>query len=310
MKAKTKGVICGVIAAVSYGTNPLGALSLYQEGVSVNSVLFYRYSLATLIILVLLIAKKESLLIKKAELKIVSLLGLLFASSSLTLFTSFHYMDAGIASTLLFVYPIMVAVLMAVLFKEKITVTTLISISLALAGISLLTHGGDNNTLNSTGVILVLISALTYAIYIIIINKSALKMSVYKLTFYVLAFCTLTTISYSLIGGGQPIQMLTSTSSWMYSLMLAIVPTVISLIAMTVAVNLLGSTPTAVMGALEPLTAVIIGVTLFGEELTLSLLIGILIILASVILIIAGKSISIKAFLQLMHTHKTNIKLK
>ena len=123
--SKTKGTIYGIIAAISYGTNPLGALSLYQEGIHVNSVLFYRYALAALVILMILFAKKESLKINKLELKIVSLLGLLFASSSLTLFTSFHYMDAGIASTLLFVYPIMVAVLMAVFFKEKISATTI-----------------------------------------------------------------------------------------------------------------------------------------------------------------------------------------
>ncbi|EGJ72268.1 protein of unknown function DUF6 transmembrane [Bacteroides coprosuis DSM 18011] len=305
--SKTKGTIYGIIAAISYGTNPLGALSLYQEGIHVNSVLFYRYALAALVILMILFAKKESLKINKLELKIVSLLGLLFASSSLTLFTSFHYMDAGIASTLLFVYPIMVAVLMAVFFKEKISATTILSIALALTGISLLSNGGDGETLNLTGVILVLISSLTYAIYIVIINQSAIKMSVFKLTFYVLVFCVLTTVTYSLFGGGEPIQWLTTSSSWGYVWMLAIVPTVISLITMTLAVNSIGSTPTAIMGALEPLTAVIIGVSIFGEQLTINLVLGIFIILVSVILIIAGKSISFKFIQEIVHKGSTNL---
>ena len=268
MKLKAKGTICGVIAAVSYGTNPLGALSLYQEGIQVNSVLFFRYSLAALVLLVLLFVRKESLRLAKAELKILSLLGLLFASSSITLFTSFHYIDAGVASTLLFVYPILVVVLMALFFKEKITLTTLASVSLALMGIAMLSKSPDGAILSTVGIILVFVSALTYAIYIIIVNKATLNMSVYKLTFYVLVFCDLTIVSYALLGGGAPLQMLTTWRAWGYAWMLALVPTIISLVTMAVAVQEIGSTPTAIMGALEPLTAVVIGVSLFGEELT------------------------------------------
>lgn len=306
MSVKTKGVICGVIATVSYGTNPLGALSLYEEGYHVNTVLFYRYGLAALILLFMLLARKESLRISKGELKVVALLGLLFASSSLTLFTSFHYMDAGIASTLLFVYPIMVALLMAIFFKEKISIITWLSISLALTGITLLYDGGGNSNLSSIGVVLVLISSLTYAIYIIVVNKAELNFSALKLTFYVLIFCILTTVGYSIAGGGMPIQLLTSESAWGYSFMLAIVPTVISLIAMTLAVHAIGSTPTAIMGALEPLTAVIIGVTMFGKSLSINLIVGILLILGAVILIIVGKSINLH--LLWLSIHKRTIK--
>ena len=310
MKLKAKGTICGVIAAVSYGTNPLGALSLYQEGIQVNSVLFFRYSLAALVLLVLLFVRKESLRLAKAELKILSLLGLLFASSSITLFTSFHYIDAGVASTLLFVYPILVVVLMALFFKEKITLTTLASVSLALMGIAMLSKSPDGAILSTVGIILVFVSALTYAIYIIIVNKATLNMSVYKLTFYVLVFCDLTIVSYALLGGGAPLQMLTTWRAWGYAWMLALVPTIISLVTMAVAVQEIGSTPTAIMGALEPLTAVVIGVSLFGEELTLPLGLGILMILISVLLIIAGKAISFKALssqLALLRSRKWKI---
>lgn len=293
MNMKVKGTICGIIAAVSYGTNPLGALSLYQEGYSVTTVLFYRYLLAALILLFFIGKQRETLKLHRGELAIVALLGVLFSSSSITLFTSFHYMDAGIASTLLFVYPIMVAVLMALLFKEKITLTTFISIILALLGIYLVSNTGGSS-LNSTGVILVFISALTYAFYMIVVNKSKLKMSVYKLNFYVLTFCLISTICYSFTGLGEPLQLLTTLSGWSYAFMLAIVPTVISLVAMTLAIQELGSTPTAVMGALEPLTAVVIGVTLFGETLSFRELIGIFIILASVLLIITGNSLIAK----------------
>lgn len=102
MSEKSKGTLCGIVAAVSYGMNPLGALSLYRAGINTNSVLFYRYALAAVLLAALLLVQKTSLRITRREFSVLGLLGVMFAVSSLTLFMSFHYMDAGIASTLLF----------------------------------------------------------------------------------------------------------------------------------------------------------------------------------------------------------------
>ena len=197
MTSQTKGTICGIIAAVSYGTNPLGALYLYQVGVNADSVLFYRYTLAAVILMALMKVKKIPFAINIKELSVIGGLGVLFAVSSLTLFTSFYFMDAGIASTLLFVYPIMVAVIMAIFFHEKITFSTTLSILLALSGIAMLYKSDGNETLSTIGIILVMVSSLSYALYIIIINRSGLRMSAIKLTFYVLLFCILTIIVHS-----------------------------------------------------------------------------------------------------------------
>ncbi|MCD7899849.1 MAG: DMT family transporter [Bacteroides sp.] len=290
MNAKLKGTIYGIIAAISYGTNPLGALFLYEEGINANSVLFYRFSLAAIILGGLMFIQKKSFKVTQKELIVLGGLGLLFGISSLSLFTSFHYMDAGIASTILFVYPVMVAVIMAVFFKEKISIITILSILLALVGIGLLYKNESGSTLSTGGVLLVMVSSLSYALYIIVVNKSSLMMSSVKLTFYVLLFCILTITIHSLSNENNHIQLLTTPSMWMWALMLALIPTIISLITMVKAVHEIGSTPTAIMGALEPLTAVIIGITIFGEAFTLRLATGILMILVAVILIIAGKS--------------------
>ena len=286
MTSQTKGTICGIIAAVSYGTNPLGALYLYQVGVNADSVLFYRYTLAAVILMALMKVKKIPFAINIKE-----LFGVLFAVSSLTLFTSFYFMDAGIASTLLFVYPIMVAVIMAIFFHEKITFSTTLSILLALSGIAMLYKSDGNETLSTIGIILVMVSSLSYALYIIIINRSGLRMSAIKLTFYVLLFCILTIIVHSCMGQSYRLQLLTTPYMWFFAFLLAVLPTVISLVTMSIAVRIIGSTPTAILGALEPLTAVAIGVTLFHEPFTPRLASGILLILSGVILIILGKSI-------------------
>lgn len=277
------------MAAICYGTNPLGALPLYEEGVNTSSVLFLRFSIATLILGVVMIANRKSFAVTRGELRTMASLGALMAVSSLTYYQSFRYMDAGIASTILFVYPVMVAVIMATFFREKVTATTITSIVLALAGIGLLYRGDAGISLSMTGVMLVMVSSLTYAVYIIIVNQSEIRMSIVKLTFYVLLICAMCLFAYSFTSSDLHLMLPPSPRAWFFACWLGLVPTVLSLLFMTIAVHEVGATPTAIMGALEPLTAVAIGVMMFGESLTFRLCIGIVLILAAVLLIVAGK---------------------
>jgi len=286
---KVKGFAAGIVAAVCYGTNPLGTLKLYDDGFSSGSVLIYRYLLAVLMFAVVMLWKKESFRVKPGHLIRLAMLGSMFSLSSCTLYLSFHYMAAGIASTILFVYPIMTAVLMTVFFHEKVTWTTTIAILLAVSGVGLLYQGDGNEKLSTAGFALVMCSSLLYALYIISVNqwKNA-EMSNVKFTFYILVFGLLTMMIYSLMAG-EGIQLLETTEQWAYAAQLALLPTVLSLFFMTISINLIGSTPAAIMGALEPVTAVVIGVFVFGESFSVQLAIGILAILAGVTIIIARK---------------------
>lgn len=293
MNSKVKGTLCGIFAAISYGTNPLGTLPLYADGINANTVLMGRYGLAALMLACVMLVQRKSFALTRKELFILAPLGILFSMSSLTLYLSFHYMDAGVASTILFVYPVMVAVMMAVFFHERITINTVLSITLALCGIGLLYKGGSGVALSTVGVGFVMVSSLTYALYIIILNKSSLRMSAVKLTFYVLLFGVALIVVNSLLGLDGHLQLLTTPKQWLCALTLALFPTVISLLLMVVSVHEVGSTPTAVMGALEPITAVAIGVLLFGEAFTPRLAAGILLVLMAVILIVVGKSLSV-----------------
>lgn len=355
-ESKAKGFFFGILAAVSYGVNPLGAKYLYEEGFNVESVLFYRYGLAALIIGVIMVGKiitgrkaastlrqaqctassatgtpsatepqssvtepveatgYESFKVSRGELSTLIALGLLFVVSSLTLYCSFLYMDSGVACSLLFVYPVMTAVLMAMLYGEKITKTTAAAIALSLVGVLLLYKGDGETVLSTVGVLLVMVSALSYALYIIVANRASapesgleashnrfskylphratihrLDMSAMKLSFYVLIVCSVSMVLFSLTSPERHLMPLATGREWGYSLMLAIVPTVFSLVSMGIAVRIIGSTPTAIMGALEPLTAVVIGLTVFHEALTVNLVAGILLILTAVITIILSK---------------------
>lgn len=284
-----KGIICAILAAVCYGTNPLGALPLYAEGVNTSSVLFYRFSTAVIMIGVLLLAERKSMRVTLKELKVLLPLGVLIAASSGTYYLSFRYMDAGIASTILFAYPVMVAVIMAAFFREKVTLPTITAIILSSVGIGLFYKGDSDATLSATGVFLGLVSALTYAVYIVIVNQSSIRMSSLKLTFYVLLICALTLWAYSFTSPDLHLQLLPSPRAWFYACWLGLVPTVLSLVLMTIAIHEEGATPTAVLGALEPLTAVAIGASVFGEVITIRVVIGIVLILSAVMLVVLAK---------------------
>lgn len=288
MNPKAIGYICGIISAITYGLNPLGALHLYAGGIHVDSLLFYRYGLATILLGGIMLLQKESFKITRQEGKACLLLGLLFAASSLTFFNSLHHMDAGLSCTILFVYPVMVAIIMAIFFKERITNITALSILLALFGIWLL-YRGEGGTISSVGMAFILSSALAYALYIVAVYKMQLKLPPVTLTFFVMLVGTLIIVVHSFVSPGMRLQVLTTPAQWGWAFMLAVVPTVISLIAMVVAVKRIGSTPTAIMGALEPVTAVVIGVTVFNESFTARIALGMSLILLAVFLIITGR---------------------
>ena len=278
------GTVCGILAAVFYGTNPLGALKLYEQGMNTNSVLFCRFGIAWIIISAILLIKKENLKVTRKEFGTLTALGLLFIASSMTLYFSFKYIAAGVASTLLFTYPIMTAVIMSALFKEKVTMKTVVAIVLSLVGVLLLYWGDSGETLNITGVILVLVSALTYAVYIIVVNRCPLDMSSFKINFYVVLYCTVGMAVFALFAG-QPLRLPNNAVSWFYSVWLAVVPATLSLVLMVYASKYVGATPTAILGAIEPLTAVLIGVFVFHEDFGPRLAIGIALILSVVVII-------------------------
>lgn len=295
-----KGFTYGAIAAASYGLNPLFTLPLYSAGMTPDSVLFYRYGIALVMLFLLMRVQRQSFSLNRSEILPLVLMGIMFSFSSLTLFMSYNYMDAGIASTILFAYPLLVAIIMAVFFKEKVSFVTLFSIALAFAGIMLLYRGEGGETLSLLGVFLVFLSSLTYAIYIVGVNRSSLRdMPTVKLTFYAVLFgmsVYLVRLKFGLL-----LQPIPEAGLWLNPVGMALFPTLVSLIFMTKSIHYIGSTPAAILGALEPLTALVIGVTVFGEALTPRIVCGILLILTAVMLVIMGKPLVRTIRVHLLH---------
>ncbi|MDE6109853.1 MAG: DMT family transporter, partial [Muribaculaceae bacterium] len=255
-----KGYLLAAVAAAAYGTNPAFAIPLYEQGMNPNSVLLFRYLLGLPVLACIMQARGLSWKLRSHELLHLAILGVLMAVSSLTLFESYRFMNSGVASTLLFVYPIMVAVLMIFLFHEKFRISVGLCLAIMCVGLFLLMKPQGSGTLSPAGILLVMVSAGTYAVYIILVNvsKTVAAIPTTKLLFYVLLSGTVFYLCLVPLGFG--ITLPSRGGGWLSLLALAIIPTVISLACTTRAIQLIGSTPTAIFGALEPVSAVVLSV--------------------------------------------------
>ena len=284
-----KGYLFAAIAAASYGTNPIFAIPLYREGISVTSVLFMRYAMAVAIMFfATMIKSPKAFVIKPKYVGLLAFMGILMVLSSIALFESYKYLSAGIASTLLFFYPVMVAVIMAIFYKERLTKKSWACLITAFLGVVILSKNDDGGFISLLGLTLVMLSSLSYAIYLVYINRGPMKkINTSTITFYVILGGFLVMIPYCLLDGG--LMLPKTTPAWINAIGLGFFPTVISLIFTSRAIALIGSTETAIFGALEPLTAVILGILILGETLTTTPAIGMILIFVSVTVLMMKK---------------------
>lgn len=284
---KFKGYILAAVAAATYGTNPALAVPLYEQGMNPTSVLLLRYLLGLPVLLVMMLWRGQSLRLRRHDVMPVSVLGILMALSSLGLFESYKYMNAGVASTLLFMYPVMVAVIMSLFFHERFRITT--GICLAVMGVGLVTmmRSDGKISISLTGFLFVFLSSLTYALYLVLTNVSdkIKNIPTLRLLFYQLLIGS--SVFIVMLSTGEELIMPHGTG-WLNILGLSILPTVVSLSCTTAAIHIIGSTPTAIFGALEPVTAVILSVMLLNQSMTFNEIGGgILIIIATTMVIAA-----------------------
>lgn len=291
MNNQLKGYILAALSAATYGMNPLFAVPLYNDGMDPNSVLLFRYLLAIPVLFVMGKMRGRRFSLRRDQWLPVIGLGLLVALSSLALFQSYNFMNSGIASTLLFVYPIMVAVIMTAVFHERMPLSTWIYIAIAASGIALLCKSSGDNRINLTGISLVMLSALSYAVYMVSVNRKKLcDIATLTLTFYILTFGLLLFLVPAAIDG--EVKTPEHLMYWGNLVGLAVFPTAISFLCATAAIQYIGSTPTAILGALEPVTAILFSITLLHQPISSRDAVGMALIIIAVTLVIAGAKIA------------------
>lgn len=279
-----------MVTSATFGLIPLFTLPLLSGGMNVPSILFYRFLIATLLMGAFMAVTGRSFKVSRKEFLVLAGLSLLYIGSAVFLFWSYHYLASGIATTMMFLYPVFVALIMITVFKERNSVWTMAAILLAVCGVALLSWNGKGGGVSWTGILLAVLSGFSYGIYIISVNKSCVKnMSSTQLTFYVFIFTALFLLAGTALLG--KLQGVATPKDWMNLLLLAIIPTVVSNITLVAAIKAIGSTFASVLGAMEPVTAMTVGVLVFGEPFTHTTALGVVMIIVAVTLVILSPAL-------------------
>ncbi|WP_300108852.1 EamA family transporter [uncultured Alistipes sp.] len=283
-----KGIICAIISSGTFGLIPLFSIPLLLSGLSSQTILFWRFVLAALMMGIVALATKRSFRISLHEVWTLLLLAVMYSATALCLLQSYNYIPSGVATTISFLYPLAVAIVMTLFFREKSSVWLFVAILISLAGVALLSWNGEGiagNRETLVGMGYAGLTVMTYMVYIVGVMKSSVsRLDPMILAFYVLLFSSLFFLLYTTTGNG--FQTPSTWNQWQNMLLLALIPTVLSNLTLVLAIQQIGSTMTSILGSMEPLTAVLVGVFRFGESFSLDTAIGLILIISAVMIVI------------------------
>ena len=283
--SRITGVTSAVVSSTTFGLIPLFTISLLAVGVGSPTILCYRFLIAAVAMAIIMFFTRRSFRIAMDQVAVVALLAVLYASTAILLLESYKYIPSGIATTIHFLYPLVVTLTMAWLFKEQVSWSIYIAVVLSLVGVALLAWGDHDAGDFRRGVTYALVTVVTYAAYIVGVMRSRVaRVDSVVLTFYVLAFGALMFMLYALATTG--IEAVHHWNSWRDLLMLALLCTVLSDFTLIMAIKRIGSTRTSILGSMEPLTAVVVGVVYFGERIDTTSVIGLLLVICAVVVVI------------------------
>ena len=291
MSPTVKGFVNASISGITFGLIPLFSIPVLQTGMHSSSVLIYRYAFGCLAMLGMLMFHRTRMRLAFGDFLRILLLSSMYAVSSIALIEGYNYMASGIATTLLFSYPVWTLLLSVVFLKERLSLVTLLAIFIAIAGVFFLSGilDGGGSIKGITGMFLVLLSGFLYAVYMVIFPRMRIReMPSLKLTFFIFFFAMLILTLYASFTRGR-IDPIESSSQLINLFFLGLLPTAVSNITLIMSLKQISSTMAAVLGAFEPMTAMCVGILIFGEPFTIPIVIGFVLIIASVFILVLSK---------------------
>jgi len=292
-----KGAIFTILSAVSFGfAFTLGPMTYGDGGSNAVTLTFLRNFIPLPLIYFLLVFQKISLKVSKKQLKQLILLGIMGPSiTTLLLNIAFSFIDVGIVTTVHFVYPVFVTLGCAIFFKEKLSKSKLIALIIATSGIGCFFLEASNSSAQNLtlGIILALASGITYAFYMIYLDKSGLtEIPPFKVTFYISSVSSVVILLSAIITKELTISTLTH-KSWILTVIFAILCTVVALSLVQIGIKNIGPSTAAILSTFEPITSVTFGFFLLGEKITHFKLLGCLLILTGVIILSRSKDTNV-----------------
>lgn len=283
MNRQLRGVVNGIISGVSFGMIPLFSIPVIAAGMDNVSILVYRFLFGSAAMLAILLLRKTNMRVSLSELLRIVLLAIFYITTALATLECYKYLSSGIATALVYTDPIWCALIGLAFLGDKFSIKLTSSILLASLGVMMMTgvFSGDG-TFSMIGLLLGLASGLAYGIYLILVPRLKVKhIASLKLTFYVFFTGMWLLIAYSLMTNGG-VEEVPDSSCWLDLALLGLIPTAISNICVTVSLKLIDSTIVAILGAFEPLTAMVVGVVILGEPLGFIGVVGGMLILVAV----------------------------
>lgn len=278
------GVFCVVLSAVLFGTMPLLTRIAYAHGSNAYTVAFGRMFFGSVVLgAVCLVLPGCSIRISKKQLLALLKLSVPYALVPVSLYTSYDYIDSGMATTLHFTYPVAVMLILAVFYKARPDAKQIVCAFLCMAGMALLYT--PNGQVSVKGIALAVFSGIVYAIYIVLLGRSAVReLHGLVLVFWV-SLVAAVEIGLIALCSGQLVFRLDG-AGWAAEISLALVATVFGLVLFQKGVFLCGEVKASLFSTFEPLTGIAIGVIVFHEGLTAREGIGVLGILAAAVLLV------------------------
>ena len=271
-----------VISACSFGSLSTLTVFVTRSGFGLVPAMFWRYLIAALVLILVLRASVLRITRRRA-LQLVIVGG--FAQALITYLSlrALDYLPVGPLAFLFYTYPAWVALISAATGREDLTLARLVALTVAMTGIVLMVGAPDKATLNTTGVILALGTALLYALYLPVLHRIQTDIPAGVSSFYLI----LGVLTAFLVMGfaGNDLRMPDSQKVWAFVVLLALVSTVLAFASLIAGLRVLGPVRTSIVSTVEPFFTVMLGIVFLGEKMTRSTLIGGALIAAAVLLL-------------------------
>ena len=283
MDKQTLGFINGIVSGISFGLIPLFSIPVIATGMGNVSILVYRFLFGSLAMLAMLLARRTDLRVSFSELWRIAVLSTFYIGTALATLECYHYLSSGIATALVYTDPIWCAIIGMLFLGDRFSLRLTSSCLLATLGVMMMTGVfTEDGTFSATGLCWGLASGLAYALYLSLVPRLRLKrIPSLKLTFYVFFIGMLILAAYATLKDGQ-IETVPNAAGWTNLILLGLIPTALSNICVTMSLRLIDSTIVAILGAFEPLTAMVVGILILGDAWSMMSLCGAFLILVAV----------------------------
>lgn len=283
MRQEIKGTVLVVFSAFVFGLNPLLAKSIYAEGSNAFTLTFLRMAFGMAgMWLIQVVFLKETVKIRVHNLKKLAVCAIGYAITPVLLYNSYNYLASGVATTLHFIYPVLVFVGCIVFCHEHLNPRKLFCCALCMAGI--LCFFTPDGTVSMKGILIALLSGAFFAFYVVYLAKSELtELSPFCLGFW-LCMISSVMVGIPLAVSGQA-EFPSSAEGWLLTILFSFLCCCIGTVAFQTGTRFVGPENASLLSTFEPLTSVVIGILYYHEKPSFRSLAGIVCILTAVFLL-------------------------